>query len=176
MQSKSEQFISKLPIQPILANLVDKLSEQNRLILSAQPGAGKSTAVPLYLLENLDLAANKIVMLEPRRLAAKSIAEFLAQQLNENVGQTIGYQVRNERRVSSETRLEIVTEAVLTNRILRDPELNGTGLIIFDEFHERSIHADFGLSLCKDICDVYNEQLKLLVMSATIDSKAVSEF
>ncbi len=169
-------FYSSLPIQAILPTITEVLTKQEVAILSAEPGAGKSTAVPLYLLENLDLAEQKIVMLEPRRLAAKSIATFLASLLDEPVGQTVGYQVRNERKTSASTRLEIVTEGVLTNRILQDPELHGTGLIIFDEFHERSIHADFGLALCKDIRSAYNEELKILVMSATLDSERLSTY
>lgn len=171
-----QSFMSQLPISPILPNVVEQLSKHDRLVLEAEPGAGKSTAVPLYLLQHLDLAGKKMVMLEPRRLAARSIAEFLASLLGEKVGETVGYQVRNDRKVSPKTRLEIVTEGVLSNRILKDPELRETGLIIFDEFHERSIHADFGLSLCMDVRAAYHEDLKILVMSATMDAATVCEF
>lgn len=171
-----QSFISKLPIYPQLSSVVEALTQQDQLVLVAQPGAGKSTAVPLYLLEHLALQGKKIVMLEPRRLAVKSIANFLASQLNEPVGQTVGYQIRNEQKASAQTRLEIVTEGVLTARIQQDPELHNIGLIIFDEFHERSIHADLGITLCKDIRSAFNESLKLLVMSATIESQVISDY
>jgi len=169
-------FQNSLPISEYLEDIASQLQENRYLIVQADPGAGKSTAVPLFLLQNLDLNNQKIIMLEPRRLAARSIAEFLAQQLGEKVGQTVGYQVRNERKVSANTRLEIVTEGILSARIQQDPELHGIGLIIFDEFHERSIHADLGLALCKEVCEVYNEDLKLLIMSATLDSEVLSDY
>ncbi len=169
-------LFTHLPIANYLSEISQTLHEQNKLIVQADPGAGKSTAVPLYLLQNLDLGDRKIIMLEPRRLAASSIAHYLAGLLNEEVGQTVGYQVRNQRKVSAQTRLEIVTEGILSARIQQDPELHGVGLVIFDEFHERSIHADFGLSLCKEIAEVYNERLKILVMSATIDTEMLSGF
>lgn len=165
-----------LPIEPYLADIAKTLAETDVLVLQADPGAGKSTAVPLYLLQNLDLGGKKILMLEPRRLAAKSIAEYLAKQLGEKVGDSIGYQIRHERKVGANTRLEIITEGILTQRLQSDPEMADTGLVIFDEFHERSIHADFGLSLCQDIRAAFNESLKLLVMSATIDTQMLSEF
>lgn len=164
-----------LPITEYLPQIVELLSNNASLILQAEPGAGKSTAVPLYLLQHLELENQRIVMLEPRRLATKALAHYLAEQLGEQVGQTIGYQVRNERRVSAQTRLEIITEGILTQRMLQDPELKGIGLIIFDEFHERSIHADLALTLSHDIRSVFNESLKVLVMSATIDSDLLSQ-
>lgn len=168
--------LTQLPISKNLTHINKILAKNSYLVIKAAPGAGKSTAVPLFLLKNLDLGGKKIVMLEPRRLAARSIAEFLAAQMGEKVGSTIGYQVRNERKVSNQTRLEIVTEGILNSRIQADPELQDIGLIIFDEFHERSIHADLGLSLCKEITQAYNEQLKVLVMSATIDTQQISDF
>ena len=168
--------INSLPISKNLTEISALLRKEPYLVLKAEPGAGKSTAVPLYLLKHLDLGGKKIIMLEPRRLAARSIAEFLAAQLDERVGQTVGYQVRNERKVSAATQLEIVTEGILNTRIQADPELHDIGLIIFDEFHERSIHADLGLSLCKEITQAYNESLKLLVMSATMDTEQLSGF
>ena len=127
--------INSLPISKNLTEISVLLSKEPYLVLKAEPGAGKSTAVPLYLLKHLDLGGKKIIMLEPRRLAARSIAEFLAAQLDERVGQTVGYQVRNERKVSAATQLEIVTEGILNTRIQADPELHDIGLIIFDEFH-----------------------------------------
>ena len=165
-----------LPINKYLPSITQTLQQQNSLILQADPGAGKSTAVPLYLLANLDLSGKTIWMLEPRRLAAKSIAHYLADCLGEKVGQTIGYQIKNERKISSHTKLEIITEGILTNRLQHDPELADVGLIIFDEFHERSIHADLGLTLCQDIRQGFNESLKILVMSATIDTQQLSNF
>lgn len=165
-----------LPITPYLPSILQQLTEQQVLVLQAEPGAGKSTAVPLHLLANLSQQEGKILMLEPRRLAAKSIAMYLAKQLNEPVGVTVGYQVRNERKISANTRLEIITEGILTSKIQNDPELTDVSLVIFDEFHERSIHADLGLTLCKDIRSGYNESLKVLVMSATINTQQVSAF
>ena len=165
-----------LPITPYLPSILQQLAEQQVLVLQAEPGAGKSTAVPLYLLANMSSDKGKILMLEPRRLAAKSIAQYLAKQLNEPVGHTVGYQVRNERKISSNTRLEIITEGILTSKIQNDPELKDVSLVIFDEYHERSIHADLGLTLCKDIRSGYNESLKVLVMSATINTQKVSAF
>ncbi|WP_051418497.1 ATP-dependent helicase HrpB [Thiomicrospira aerophila] len=146
------------------------------LVLQAEPGAGKSTAVPLALLKADWLAGKKIVMLEPRRLAVRSIANYLAALLGEQVGQTIGYQIRNERKVSAHTRLEIVTEGILTRRVQSDPELSDVALVIFDEFHERSIHADLALTLCLEVQSALRDDLKLLVMSATIDTDQVSAF
>ena len=176
--------MTQLPITPYLPTILQTLEAQQVLILQAEPGAGKSTAVPLYLLQHLDQSKDKvkdntngkILMLEPRRLAAKSIAQFLASQLNESVGETVGYHIRNERKVSMNTRLEIITEGMLTHRIQNDPEMSGVSLVIFDEFHERSIHADYGLTLCKEVRAAYNESLKILVMSATMDTQKLSQF
>jgi ATP-dependent helicase HrpB len=131
-----------LPIHEFLPEIKSQLANQCSLVLQAEPGAGKSTAVPLSLLNSSFLNGKKIIMLEPRRVAAKSIAIYLSKVLEEQVGQRIGYQIRNERKISKNTQLEIVTEGVLTRRLQNDPELNDIGLIIFDEFHERSIHAD----------------------------------
>ncbi|WP_029933386.1 ATP-dependent helicase HrpB [Thiomicrospira pelophila] len=165
-----------LPISPLLPQIVSTLAQAPGLVLEAEPGAGKSTAVPLALLKADWLAGKKIVMLEPRRLAVRSIANYLAHQLGEKVGQTVGYQIRNERKVSPQTRLEIVTEGILTRRLQSDPELNDVALVIFDEFHERSIHADLALTLCLEVQSALRDDLKLLVMSATIDTQAVSQF
>lgn len=177
----SVMFESELPIHPFLLDIHRALNDASSLVLQAEPGAGKSTVLPLSLLQSKAKGGNslawlhgqKIILLEPRRLAAKSIAVFLAAQLNESVGQTVGYQIRHDRKVSAATRLEIVTEGVLTRRLQRDPELKGVGLLIFDEFHERSIHADLALSLALDVQGALREDLKLLVMSATIDAASV---
>ncbi|SFR56285.1 ATP-dependent helicase HrpB [Thiomicrospira sp. ALE5] len=165
-----------LPISPLLPQIVATLAQAPGLVLQAEPGAGKSTAVPLALLNADGLAGKKILMLEPRRLAVRSIANYLASQLGEKVGQTIGYQIRNERKVSASTRLEIVTEGILTRRLQSDPELSDVALVIFDEFHERSIHADLALTLCLDVQAGLRDDLKLLVMSATMDAEQVSVF
>lgn len=165
-----------LPIQQFLPEIITRLQQNNRLVLQADPGAGKSTCVPLALLA-ADLAkGKKIVMLEPRRLAAKSIALYLAKQLGEQIGESVGYHIRNDKCSGKNTRLEIITEGILTRRIQHDPELEDIGLLIFDEFHERSIHADLSLTLSLEIQQALRDDLKLLVMSATIDTDAVSEF
>ncbi|MDG4811790.1 ATP-dependent helicase HrpB [Hydrogenovibrio sp. 3SP14C1] len=161
--------MKELPIQALLPELKQDLKSHHNVILQAEPGAGKSTAVPLALLESDWLAGRKIIMLEPRRLAVKSIAYYLASQLGEQVGQRIGYQIRNDRKSSSETVLEIVTEGILTRRLQADPELSDVGLIIFDEFHERSIHADLSLALCLEVQSALRGDLKLLIMSATMN-------
>lgn len=161
--------MTKLPIQVLLPELKQVLKTQHNVVLQAEPGAGKSTAVPLTLLESDWLKGRKIIMLEPRRLAVKSIAYYLASQLGESVGQRIGYHIRNERKSSSDTVLEIVTEGMLTHRLQTDPELSDVALIIFDEFHERSLHADLALALCLEVKSAFREDLKLLIMSATMD-------
>ena len=165
-----------LPIEEYIPNIISALEHNPSLVLQAEPGAGKSTVVPLRLMESKLAQGKKIVMLEPRRVAARSIASYLAKQLNEKVGERVGYQIRNERKVSEQTQLEIVTEGVLTRRLQSDPELSDVGLIIFDEFHERSIHADLALMLALEAQEAYREDLKILVMSATIDTEQVSNY
>ena len=140
-----------LPINDFIPQIQDLLNQSKSLVLQAEPGAGKSTAVPLSLLDAPFLNGKKIILLEPRRVAAKSIAFYLASLLGEKVGLRIGYQIRNERKISKNTVLEIVTEGVLTNRLQNDPELADVALIIFDEFHERSIHADLALMLALEV-------------------------
>ncbi len=165
-----------LPIEKYIPEIISKLKRSNNLVLQAEPGAGKSTAVPLSFLKADFLRGKKIIMLEPRRVAVKSIAFYLAKLLGEKVGQRVGYQIRNDRKISKSTLLEIVTEGVLTRRLQNDPELSDVGLIIFDEFHERSIHADLALMLSLEVQEAYREDLKLLVMSATIDTEQISYY
>lgn len=159
-----------LPIDNILPQLTQRLSQQAVLVLEAPPGAGKTTRVPPALLDDDWLDGQKILMLEPRRLAARSAAEFMARQLGEKVGQTVGYSIRYEHRTSSQTRIEVITEGILTRRLQSDPELTGVGLVIFDEFHERNIHSDLALALTNDLRKGLREDLRILIMSATLDS------
>jgi len=165
-----------LPIYDFLPEIELTVANNLNSILKAEPGAGKSTQVPLHLLKSTWLKGQKVIMLEPRRLAVRSLAQFLAKQLDEPVGKTVGYQVRNERKISTETKLEIVTEGILIRRLQQDPELNGTGLVIFDEFHERSLEADLALALCLDSQSALREDLKLLLMSATLEDRSLSTF
>lgn len=165
-----------LPITPYLPNVHDSLAQHNNLVLQAEPGAGKSTALPLSLLNAVWLSGKKIIMLEPRRIAAKSIAYYLSAQLGEQVGGRIGYHVKNDRCISDHTTLEIVTEGILTRRLQQDPELSDVGLIILDEFHERSVHSDLALMLGWEVQQSLREDLKLLIMSATIDTQAISRY
>lgn len=159
----------RLPIDDILPELLATLRRSANVVLSASPGAGKTTKVPLALLELFPPEAGRIVMLEPRRIAAASAARFMAESLGEAVGQTVGYTIRFERKVSQNTRIEVVTEGILTRRLQDDSALSGVACVIFDEFHERSIHADLGLALCLESQSVLRPELKLLVMSATLD-------
>ncbi len=163
-----------LPIDAVLDDLRAALESHDNALLIAQPGAGKTTRVPLALLEEAWLAGQKILMLEPRRVAARNAATFMARQLNEPVGETVGYRMRLENRVSAQTRIEVVTEGILNRMLLDDPELGGVGLIIFDEFHERNLASDQGLALCLQAQQVFNPELKLLVMSATLDAPELS--
>jgi ATP-dependent helicase HrpB len=162
------------PVDQIIPRLSEALGHGPAALLVAEPGAGKTTRVPLKLLDAPWLKTQKIVMLEPRRLAARNAAHRMAETLGEEVGETVGYTVRLERRVSAKTRIEVVTEGILTRRLQQDPELAGTGLVIFDEFHERSLDADFGLALTLDIQRGLRDDLKILVMSATLDAARVA--
>jgi ATP-dependent helicase HrpB len=156
-----------LPICEALEPLARALADHPRVLLRAPPGAGKSTVVPLALLERFD--RRKILMLEPRRIAARAVAQRMAQLLGEPVGGTVGFRTRLETRVSRTTRIEVVTEGILTRMLQSDPELGGIGCVIFDEFHERSLNADLGLALSIESQETLREDLKLLVMSATLD-------
>lgn len=158
-----------LPMVEILDQVRSQLSEENTLIIHAAPGAGKSTVLPLAILGESWLKGQKIVMLEPRRLAAKSIATRMAELLGEEVGHTIGYRIRFETRVSIHTKIEVVTEGILTRMLHGDNSLEGVGLVIFDEFHERSIHADVALAFCRETQQVLRSDLKMLIMSATLN-------
>jgi ATP-dependent helicase HrpB len=165
-----------LPIDEILPDLCRELRRSRRVVLSAPPGAGKTTRVPLALLGEEWLQDQKVIMLEPRRLAARRAAEFMARGRGEEPGETVGYRIRGESRAGSRTRLEVVTEGILTRILHGDPSLEGTGLLVFDEFHERSIHADLGLALALDVCAHLRDDLRILVMSATLDGIAVAEY
>ncbi len=167
--------MTQLPIHAILPELKRALSTHTRAVLQAAPGAGKTTVVPLALLDESWLVGKKIVMLEPRRLAARAAAVRMAQMLGERVGETVGYRMRGETRVSGKTRIEVVTEGVLTRLLQSDPELGGVGLVIFDEFHERSIHADLGLALSLQSQEFFCEDLRILVMSATLRAEALRQ-
>ncbi|VAX14100.1 ATP-dependent helicase HrpB [hydrothermal vent metagenome] len=160
-----------LPIEAVLADLHAALQERHEVVLEAPPGAGKTTRVPLSLLDAGWLGEQKIIMLEPRRLAARAAAEYMASTLGEAVGQTVGYRVRLENRISAQTRIEVVTEGILTRMLQNDPSLEGIGLLIFDEFHERSLDADLGLALALQGRALFREQpaLKILIMSATLE-------
>ncbi len=158
-----------LPVAAILSEIQEKLQEAGTLVVHAPPGAGKSTLVPLALLQQADVNNQKIILLEPRRLAARAIAERMASLLNENVGQTVGYRIRFENRISDKTRIEVVTEGILTRMLQSDNSLEGIGTVIFDEFHERSIHADLSLALCREVQQVLRPDLRMVIMSATLN-------
>ncbi len=162
-----------LPIDDALPGLIAALRSSGQAVLQAPPGAGKTTRVPLALLD-AGLAKGRIIMLEPRRLAARAAAERMATTLGEAVGQTVGYRIRGEANVSRATRIEVVTEGILTRMIQSDPGLEGVGALIFDEFHERSLNADLGLALALEVRGALRDDLMLLVMSATLDAAPVA--
>jgi ATP-dependent helicase HrpB len=164
-----------LPIDDCLPDLREALAAGPAAVLEAPPGAGKTTRVPLALLDEPWLEGRRIVMLEPRRLAARTAARFMAATLGEKVGETVGFRVRFEARVSARARIEVVTEGILTRRLRGDPALDGVGLLIFDEFHERSLDADLALALARDAQQALRPDLKLLVMSATLDGGYLSK-
>jgi ATP-dependent helicase HrpB len=162
------------PIAEILPALIQTLATHTRLVLEAPPGAGKTTQVPLALLDTPWCSGKKILMLEPRRVAARAAATFMAKQRGESVGATIGYRIRFENKVSAATRVEVVTEGILTRMIQDDPALEGVGAILFDEFHERHLAGDLGLALALDVQAGLREDLRLVVMSATLDGEKLA--
>jgi ATP-dependent helicase HrpB len=174
MRRSSFSPAGALPIDDALPALRAALAERSGVVLQAPPGAGKTTRVPLALLDAPWLGDQRIVMLEPRRLAARAAARWMAGSLGETVGGTVGFRVRGETRVSPRTRIEVVTEGVLTRMLQSDPTLDGTGLVIFDEFHERSLQGDIGLALALEAQELVRGDLRLLLMSATLDGTAVS--
>jgi ATP-dependent helicase HrpB len=168
-------FDTPLPIDAVLDDLARTLESRNAAVLVAPPGAGKTTRVPLALLDAPWLKGKKIIMLEPRRIAARASAERMAHTLGERVGDTVGYRVRFGSKISRATRIEVVTEGIFSRQILDDPELSGIAAVLFDEFHERSLDADLGLALARDAQIGLREDLRILVMSATLDGARVAK-
>lgn len=164
-----------LPVAEIISEVNKHLSESNSLIIQAPPGAGKSTLLPLALLNEPWLQGKKILMLEPRRLATKSIATRMADMSNTKVGDLVGYRIRFESVVSKNTQLEVITEGILTRMLHSDNALENVGLVIFDEFHERNLHSEVALALCREVQEVLRPDLRILLMSATIDTPTLSE-
>jgi ATP-dependent helicase HrpB len=170
----TRSFDTPLPIDAVLDQLQQALAGSDAAVLVAPPGAGKTTRVPLALLDAPWIGNRKIIMLEPRRIAARASAERMAKTLGEPVGETVGYRVRFGAKVSRATRIEVVTEGIFSRQILDDPELTGVAAVLFDEFHERSLDADLGLALARDAQTGLREDLRILVMSATIDGARVA--
>ncbi|MFT5599656.1 MAG: ATP-dependent helicase HrpB, partial [Chitinophagales bacterium] len=173
----------RLPVEDCLDQLKQCLSKRNEVVLEAAPGAGKTTLVPLALLDEVWLSGKKILMLEPRRIATKSAAHRMASLINESPGQTVGYRMRLDTKVSRQTRIEVITEGILTRMLQQDPSLEDVGLVIFDEFHERNLDSDLALSLCLKGRALFRDDplvdsqspLKILIMSATLDSQAIAQ-
>ena len=168
-------FSTPLPIDAVLGDLSDRMARSSTAVLVAPPGAGKTTRVPLALLDAAWANNKKIIVLEPRRIAARAAAERMAQTLGQKVGETVGYRVRFGSKISRSTRIEVVTEGIFTRQILDDPELSGVAAVLFDEFHERSLDADLGLALACDAQQGLREDLRILVMSATLDGARVAK-
>ena len=162
------------PVEAIIPQICASLARNRTVVVRAPPGSGKTTCVPPALLNAPFLQGKKILMLEPRRLAARSCAAYIASRLGEPLGETVGFQVRLERKISARTRLEIVTEGLLAQRLVSDPELSDVGLIIFDEFHERSLQCDLGFAMALDVRRALRDDLRLLVMSATLDVESIA--
>src|SRR5579864_4254952 len=173
-ENLSRSFDTPLPIDAVLDDLSRTLDVNNAAVLVAPPGAGKTTRVPLALLDAPWARDKKIIVLEPRRIAARASAERMAHTLGEKVGETAGYRVRFGSKISRATRIEVVTEGIFSRQILNDPELNGIAAVLFDEFHERSLDADLGLALARDVQIGLREDLRILVMSATLDGARVA--
>ena len=166
--------LNPCPIDGIIPELIDTVRGNPAIVLQAPPGAGKTTRVPLALLDIIPPEKGRIIMLQPRRIAAVSAARWMARALGEEAGGTVGYSIRFESRVSKMTRIEVITEAILIRRMQNDPALEGAGVVIFDEFHERSLYSDLALALCFDLCRGLREDLKIIVMSATLDCGPIS--
>ncbi|MBV8918958.1 ATP-dependent helicase HrpB [Bradyrhizobium sp.] len=175
MRSLPRTFDTPLPIDAVLDELLRTLQQRNAAVLVAPPGAGKTTRVPLALLDEPWAAGKKIIVLEPRRIAARASAERMAKTLGQRAGETVGYRVRFGSKISHATRIEVVTEGIFSRHILDDPELTGVAAVLFDEFHERSLDADLGLALARDAQTGLREDLRLLVMSATLDGARVGK-
>ena len=173
MKTADVKEITSLPAYQIAGEVNRALTEGNRLIITAPPGAGKSTVLPLTILEGLS-GNGKLLMLEPRRVAARQIAERMAWLVGEPVGRTIGYRVKQDTKVSRDTRIEVITEGILTRMLIEDPTLDGVAAVIFDEFHERSIHSDEALALTRQSQALLREDLRIIIMSATIDTEALA--
>ncbi|MFT5786417.1 MAG: ATP-dependent helicase HrpB [Ascidiaceihabitans sp.] len=167
-------MIPTLPIDAVLPDVIDALRRKGRVVLQAPPGAGKTTRVPLAMLD-ANLTTGKILMLEPRRLAARAAAERMAETLGEAVGGTVGYRIRGTSKISKATRIEVVTEGILTRMLQDQPDLPNIGAVIFDEFHERSLNADLGLALCLEVAGALRDDLLLVTMSATLDAGPIAE-
>ena len=165
----------KLPAHKIADAVNQQLEEHNSLVITAPPGAGKSTLLPLTIMQHLDNSTGKVLMLEPRRLAARQIAERMSYMLGEPVGKTVGYRVRHETKVSKDTRIEVITEGILTRMLVSDSTLEGVSVVIFDEFHERSIHSDVALALTRESQQIIRPDLRIVIMSATIDTAAICQ-
>jgi ATP-dependent helicase HrpB len=163
------------PVQEVVPQLRDTLQRNPVVILQTPPGAGKSTIVPIALLEEDWLHNSRIIMLQPRRLATRAVAERMAELRGESCGETVGYRIRFESWVSKSTRIEVVTEGILTNMLQSDPTLEGIGLVIFDEFHERNLQTDLALVLCRQVQHLLRDDLRILIMSATLDGEYLSE-
>ena len=164
----------QLPILEIIPEVKKQLQLHNTIILQAPPGAGKSTILPLQLIDEPWLKGKKILMLEPRRLAARAVANRMSSLIKQPVGTTVGYRVRFDTKISKQTRIEVLTEGILTRMLQQDNTLEEVGLVIFDEFHERSLHADLALALCREMQPVLREDLRILIMSATLDGEKLS--
>ncbi|WP_409021089.1 ATP-dependent helicase HrpB [Brevundimonas vesicularis] len=163
-----------LPIYAVLEPLLAAITNHPAVVLAAPPGAGKTTVVPLAMLDLAVLQRQKLLVLEPRRLAARAAAERMARTLGQSVGETVGYRTRLQSRIGPSTRIEVITEGIFTRMILEDPGLEGVGAVLFDEFHERSLDADLGLALARECQTVLRDDLKLVIMSATLDTAGVS--
>ena len=167
----NSQYIHSLPVGTIAGKVNSLLTEHSRIVVTAPPGAGKSTLLPLTILDSI--TDGKVIVLEPRRIAACGIAERMASMIGERVGETVGYHVRFDTKVSRNTRIEVVTEGILTRMIVDDSTLDGISAVIFDEFHERSLASDVALALVREVQQLLRPDLKIVVMSATIDADAI---